>query len=1018
MSFFALLRTVASHFAVAADRRRLAPRLVRFGAFAVLAGPALPAQVAPPPSTAEPPETIELSPFVVSAETDRGYVATSTLAGGRTRMELRDVASQVSVFTAELMKDLGATNLEEVLLYSSNTESYLDFNNASAAGFGVFRNTNPNRSRGLAGVSQTRNGFPTGFESDNYNVDRLSLISGPNALLFGMGSPAGLSDSGLNRAQFTRTKGSLGLRLDSEGSRRTTLDCNAPLVRDRLALRVDGVHDHREYWLKPSEYRNERFFLALAVRPTRATTVNVSSEWLAVVNQRAATQLPSDAVSLWLDRGSVPYDNAPNRAVGATNPLFRQIAKSVFVYGNAAAPGVANYVNSAQTRAYYDAVGFPNTPASDAGTVPPLTRPGLVPDDVNWFGLTRATQSGGSTQTATLEQRVGRDFFAELAVNQETITNREGGLLAGNANGVSAPSYTIYADANRNTPDGLAPNPNFGRFYVEGNGGAGYTNERSEESRLTLSYDLRLAERRDRWRWLGVHRFMAMGSLRDTASRSQGNEALVVGTPSFLTGAALTNLGASGRRFSGRYYLDQPGRGNRFGPEKLQNTVFGPWTFTDPATGRDFQVYTFDHPAGSNQVPSLARQRILSRALADTAAFWEGRLVLLAGWREDRTRTKGVLPADAVANSMNGMFMPIGAARFNSVWESFSTGQSMSYGAVLHPWTSKWLSLHYNRSANYSPPTAFFDPFDRPISGSSGRGEDCGVRVELPDGKATARLNFFRNSQVGFPNYGQVQVVARAAYDVELQMEALNPTMPRMGMNGSRARLAYADVLDFDAQGLDLDLTANPTRNWRVFANVGRQVTVNSNTAQALAAWFKARLPVWQSYPSWSTARMPTGALLINESFQTNVYNAFYYDLALKNGSSVENQRQWRGNLTTNYRFASGRLQGLAVGGGARYRSRAKIGYPLKTISPTGGQTLSVTDLDHPFYAADELTWDALLRYEFRLPSRVTCRVQLNVRNVLDANRRVPAAAYSNGAVSRYFRQEPRTGMLETTFDF
>ena len=143
------------------------------------------------------------------------------------------------------------------------------------------------------------------------------------------------------------------------------------------------------------------------------------------------------------------------------------------------------------------------------------------------------------------------------------------------------------------------------------------------------------------------------------------------------------------------------------------------------------------------------------------------------------------------------------------------------------------------------------------------------------------------------------------------------------------------------------------------------------NAAAALEAWFKARLPVWQSYTSWSTARMPTGALLINESFQTNVYNAYYYDLVLKNGSSVENQRQWRGNVVSNYSFESGWLKGWTVGGGARYRSRAKIGYPLKTISGSGGQAFAVTDLDHPYYSSDELTWDALLRYRLKLRGQV-----------------------------------------------
>ena len=48
----------------------------------------------------------------------------------------------------------------------------------------------------------------------------------------------------------------------------------------------------------------------------------------------------------------------------------------------------------------------------------------------------------------------------------------------------------------------------------------------------------------------------------------------------------------------------------------------------------------------------------------------------------------------------------------------------------------------------------------------------------------------------------------------------------------------------------------------------------------------------------------------------------------------------------------------------------------------------------------------------------MTAKVQLNARNLLEENLRVPSAAYSDGAVSRYSRQEPRTVIMETSVDF
>ena len=106
------------------------------------------------------------------------------------------------------------------------------------------------------------------------DIDRISVIGDPNALLFGMGSPAGISDSGLNRALLNRTRGEARFRLDGESSKRASVDLNQPLIRDRLALRVDGVRDRREYWLKPGAYRNDRFYLALTAKPTHTTSMS------------------------------------------------------------------------------------------------------------------------------------------------------------------------------------------------------------------------------------------------------------------------------------------------------------------------------------------------------------------------------------------------------------------------------------------------------------------------------------------------------------------------------------------------------------------------------------------------------------------------------------------------------------------------------------------------------------------------------------------------------------------------
>lgn len=64
-----------------------------------------------------------LSPFEVSAASEEGtYAATSTLAGTRLNMQLKDVPASISVMSADFLRDIGATNLSAAIEYGIGTE--------------------------------------------------------------------------------------------------------------------------------------------------------------------------------------------------------------------------------------------------------------------------------------------------------------------------------------------------------------------------------------------------------------------------------------------------------------------------------------------------------------------------------------------------------------------------------------------------------------------------------------------------------------------------------------------------------------------------------------------------------------------------------------------------------------------------------------------------------------------------------------------------------------------------------
>jgi outer membrane receptor for ferric coprogen and ferric-rhodotorulic acid len=165
-----------------------------------LAGASAWAQQAAVPGSDEE-KAIVLSPFVVSTSTDNGYAATSSMAGTRINTSLKDIAASISVVTKDMMTDLGVNNSGQLLTYTLGTEvsgSSGNFSGAATAP-GSLQQDSVNRNflpaariRGLANADNTRDFFLTDIPWDSFNTDRVEVNRGPNAMLFGTGSPAGI----------------------------------------------------------------------------------------------------------------------------------------------------------------------------------------------------------------------------------------------------------------------------------------------------------------------------------------------------------------------------------------------------------------------------------------------------------------------------------------------------------------------------------------------------------------------------------------------------------------------------------------------------------------------------------------------------------------------------------------------------------------------------------------------------------------------------------------------------------
>jgi outer membrane receptor protein involved in Fe transport len=197
-----------------------------------------------PVSAVSGDEPVKLSPFVVSTDKDRGYAATNSVSGSRVNTAIKDIPIPIQVITSEFISDIGATDLRKSLSYVSGItlQSQNDLENSGATygtvyGPGGVNNpegvtSNANqvqvKIRGFITNNTLRDGFLRGNGTDSVNIERVEVVSGPNALLYGTGNFGGVVDYLTNQPQ-DKQQGSATVSYGTNDFKRATLDVTGPI---------------------------------------------------------------------------------------------------------------------------------------------------------------------------------------------------------------------------------------------------------------------------------------------------------------------------------------------------------------------------------------------------------------------------------------------------------------------------------------------------------------------------------------------------------------------------------------------------------------------------------------------------------------------------------------------------------------------------------------------------------------------------------------------------------------------
>ena len=1076
---------------------------------AALLAPPLDAQTASSASPASPKDetVLELSPFVTTAAADRGYAATSSLAGTRIRTDLRDIANAISVVTSDFMKDVNATDSASLLVYAANTETAGSGGNYSGGSLnGTFIDQvgparapqNNSRVRGLASADLTRDYFPTTMVFDSYNTERVEISRGPNATLFGLGSPGGIINNQLVRPTL-KNKNRVEFGLGSFGTQRAVADFDRVLIPGVFGLRVALLDENAKFQQNYTHEKDRRVFASLHLSPFKDGTLRASFERGNIDANRPRTNSPRDTLTKWFQTpfnkvthspGTVDFNQINRDIVRAPGEWFAQPAV-IYPSNNASAP-------SQLQMAWYTLVGRPvsatNAAAFQANMVSITTGSQYYPSATAAaqgikFGSFFMDPEVGDTsifdwRNQLLDgpnKREWEDFHVgnvsydqhwkhalgtvgfEAALNREKHTRNYYDLFA------AGRGYAINIDINTTLPWG-APNPNFGRPFMASNGTRSTTGENRSSDRLTAFLELDFARQTERLQWLGRHNFTGFANrftydeqnfsgtnrtdldwvlqaraavnpvtARDDINSDDGTVRTVV-----YLGPSLANATtAAGANLQGIQ--------TELNPANVTGWAWDPTSRTFVTRPVEVsRIINDDVFYNQSSGGSLVRQVISSQSAVHQARWLKGEwIVSTLGWRKDEVKSYRKNADNDVRNQYNFIDRASPNFRLPSIPGSVFEQAIWSHGIVVHRppflkiFRSVDFSVFYSKSENFQPADARISIFGQPIEPPGGTTNDRGFTLGFLGGKISTRFNWFETASAratdtypGFlietdariMRYNTPAALAAAGYKgppqfLKTLVNWQEFSGPPTGSAPSGVNVTYAtpgnvrDTTSTASKGFEFEGIYNPTTQWRMAFNVSQQQASQADIAPATQEYLKLRLAEWTTDKAANLISDESGQPVRIRVYDTLI-NALNGKLA-RSGQKVSELREWRANFVGNYTFArDSRLRGWSLGSGLRWQDKVGIGYPI-IASTIAGKVVNVPDLQRPYYGPSEFAVDGWVGYTRKIwQNRINWRLQLNVRNLLDDDTLIPAAAQPDGSIASWFAPQGRTFMLRSTFEF
>lgn len=210
--------------------------------------------LAVPAVHAETQDTLALpATSVTGAYEQQSYKATESKSALKIDAPLRDIPQTVNVVPESVIKDQGAQSMEDVL--------------KNVPGVGLSNGDGQRDQVTIRGFNAIGDMYIDGVRDDALyfrdlsNIERVEVIKGPAAVLYGRGSSGGLINSVSKKPGFA-PKHEVGVTLDTEGKRRTQFDTGWADPQGNQAYRLTGAFEDSD------TFRDDGYIDRKAIAPS------------------------------------------------------------------------------------------------------------------------------------------------------------------------------------------------------------------------------------------------------------------------------------------------------------------------------------------------------------------------------------------------------------------------------------------------------------------------------------------------------------------------------------------------------------------------------------------------------------------------------------------------------------------------------------------------------------------------------------------------------------------------------